>query len=630
VNIGVIEAILRLRDEYSSGIRSAQSSFAGLNTGMRALGATLGALAIGKVAGDIVDAGSKIADTAQRIGISAEAVQKLKFAAEQGGGSMDQVATAMGRMANTMADPSKGVLALMGKLGLDIDAIKAMSPDQAFTKIADAIGKMEDPLQQAHAVNQIFGKGALDLLPAIKAGFQEVGAAAPVMSNATVKAADDMGDAWAKTEGQINALKAKALTPLLNLFLQMPESMQLVVGAVGTLAPSLQGLASIVMMAGGPVAAFTAISTLFTVTLPAAFTAILPFLGPIGILAVAIGAVVLVWKKWDVISDFVKSVYTAIKTWLVDKVVPFLAAAGPLLGPVGMVVTVWKNWDKISTIVQNVYTAVKTWLVDKFAAIVDSIKGKIDAVTGFFANMYDKVVGNSYVPDMILGIESEFNKLKTVMVGPAQAGVNAVLDSFKKLTSGDGLMSILNGFMGIVGGIGGIVSAARAAVSAIRAVWNAFRSEESRLVNDPRDAFIAQFGPGGTGEGSGFRVLANKLHELTGSGELFDMLASARTQSSFEDAVRRIEDALDGWRPGQEEEDGENSFAGGTNGFRNFGSGKWVKLHGVEAVVRPGDVMGGGARELTIPIYVGDRHIETVVVDVLSRAVRRRQPVGAV
>lgn len=111
-----------------------------------------------------------------------------------------------------------------------------------------------------------------------------------------------------------------------------------------------------------------------------------------------------------------------------------------MLGPIGLAITAataiylaWKNWDKITAIVQRVYMAVKTWLVDKLGGIVASVKQKIDAVTGFFRNMYDKVVGNSYVPDMVDGIAAQMARLDAVMVQPVKDATSKAAAAFRDL-----------------------------------------------------------------------------------------------------------------------------------------------------------------------------------------------------
>jgi hypothetical protein len=52
------------------------------------------------------------------------------------------------------------------------------------------------------------------------------------------------------------------------------------------------------------------------------------------------------------------------------------------------------------------------------------------AIEGFFFDMYMKVVGQSYVPDMIAGIGASFAKLHKSMVVPTQQANNAVITSF--------------------------------------------------------------------------------------------------------------------------------------------------------------------------------------------------------
>lgn len=109
-----------------------------------------------------------------------------------------------------------------------------------------------------------------------------------------------------------------------------------------------------------------------------------------------------------------------------------------LTGPIGLVVAavagltfVWVKWgDDIRRIVKDTITAVRTWMVDKFNAIVESVRGKIDAVKGFFSDMYMAVVGGSYVPDMIDGIASEIARLDQIMVQPALAAAGQVNGAF--------------------------------------------------------------------------------------------------------------------------------------------------------------------------------------------------------
>lgn len=492
------------------------------------------ARAIGESARQALDEAGKIADAADRMGIGAEAVQRLAFAAEQGGASLDNVAAAMSKMAQTLGDGKDGTVAQLEFLKLNIDALRAMSPDQAFVTIADAIGKMEDPLKRAEFQQDLLGKGAAKLIPAMIAGFGEVGKAAPLMSNALVAASDETGDKLAAMQKHIDTLKAQALLPLMNTFVKLPESVQVATAGISQLIPSFQSIATMVLAAGGPKAALLALSGLFTTTLPAAFSAILPFLGPVGIIAAAVGAVFLVWK----------------------------------------------NWDKIADIAKGVYDGVKNWMVDRFNAIVDSIKGKVEAVKGFFKGMFDAVVGGSYVPDMINAIGEHFGRLDSLMVGPtfgAARGVEGIFSAMASTVNSitDGLLSSLQGKTAkwgelIMGGLTNIIGAGLNSLISfgISKITDIFTGgEEATHVNPARDAFLSQFGPGGTGPGSGFHELAKMLVELRGTagGALFQALIKADTMQEFNSAVRAIEEAIRKG-PMQAMADLTNSVAGGLGG----------------------------------------------------------------
>jgi hypothetical protein len=89
--------------------------------------------------------------------------------------------------------------------------------------------------------------------------------------------------------------------------------------------------------------------------------------------------------------------------------------------------------EKVVASVQAMIEGVQTWMVDKLNAITESVGRAVDSVTGFFKSMYEAVVGGSYVPDTITGIESEFKKLDTVMVKPTQEGAAEVGTSFSDM-----------------------------------------------------------------------------------------------------------------------------------------------------------------------------------------------------
>lgn len=78
---------------------------------------------------------------------------------------------------------------------------------------------------------------------------------------------------------------------------------------------------------------------------------------------------------------------------------------------------------------QQLVEGVQTWLVDKFNGAVNQVTQSINRVTEGFRVMWDKVVGNSYVPDMVDGVTSEFarmNKAMTSQTTDATGGVDSM------------------------------------------------------------------------------------------------------------------------------------------------------------------------------------------------------------
>jgi TP901 family phage tail tape measure protein len=96
--------------------------------------------------------------------------------------------------------------------------------------------------------------------------------------------------------------------------------------------------------------------------------------------------------------------------------------------------------DLIVSSVQAMYEGVKTWLGDKLSAIFQPVINGVESVKRAFFNMYDAVVGHSYVPDMVDGVEDHFSRLDNVMVKPAKTAADTVTQAFQGLESNIGSM----------------------------------------------------------------------------------------------------------------------------------------------------------------------------------------------
>lgn len=83
--------------------------------------------------------------------------------------------------------------------------------------------------------------------------------------------------------------------------------------------------------------------------------------------------------------------------------------------------------------IRKMVQGVREWVVNKLGAIWQSVVGKIETVKKAFFNLYDAVVGHSYVPDMVDGIAEQMRRLDTVMVQQADKATEATAEKFRNL-----------------------------------------------------------------------------------------------------------------------------------------------------------------------------------------------------
>lgn len=84
-------------------------------------------------------------------------------------------------------------------------------------------------------------------------------------------------------------------------------------------------------------------------------------------------------------------------------------------------------------LMQQLYQGVKTWLQDKLSGVWTFVLGKIETVKKAFFNLYDAVVGHSYIPDMVDEIGQNMARLDTLMVDKAADATKKTANKFREL-----------------------------------------------------------------------------------------------------------------------------------------------------------------------------------------------------
>lgn len=83
---------------------------------------------------------------------------------------------------------------------------------------------------------------------------------------------------------------------------------------------------------------------------------------------------------------------------------------------------------------RSLYTGVKSWLVDKWGSIVAGVQAAVNRVKAAFRGLYHAVVGGSYIPDMVTEVKAWMQRLGSdALVDPATAATKEAAESFRRM-----------------------------------------------------------------------------------------------------------------------------------------------------------------------------------------------------
>lgn len=390
-----------------------------------ALPFTLAAGAVGfslsQMMSKFLSVGDGIDKASIRIGVSAERLQSLRYAANLSGASADTLDKSMAKLNENMAKAAAGkneeLASLFKKLGISLKDANGNLRNAAdvMPQFADAIQRNTDAGLRARMMIAAFGEEGQRLVPMLEGGsgaLQEMEDRAKrlglVMSGDDVKAAAALGDRFSEL-GMVfdsfgNTLSAKiapVLTPIIDDLVEfIAKNKEAFAGRVSqAVAQFAQAIKRIDFqaLADGCMKAFDAIGRVFDA------------IGGFETVLKAIGAI-LAGKVLMGLASFSGSLLTLGVSFakLIPLVIKVGASFAGMLGPIGLIVAavgtaaalIIANWDSIGPKVKEVWEKISGWASEKmqeikaaFSAAGDLIAGVWSKICGQIESLWDDVVG---------------------------------------------------------------------------------------------------------------------------------------------------------------------------------------------------------------------------------------------
>lgn len=143
-----------------AGVKNALGSVAGM------MGMGLGAAAAVAGVKKLIDGMDEIGKGAAKMGVSVEAFQKYQFAADRTGTSFAAVQSGITRIKKLAGEAAAGLRSgtdAFAMIGMSVEQIKALNPEQLFDEVTKRLNVMEDPTLRDAAAAALLGRNFTEL-----------------------------------------------------------------------------------------------------------------------------------------------------------------------------------------------------------------------------------------------------------------------------------------------------------------------------------------------------------------------------------------------------------------------------------------------------------------------------------
>jgi len=155
---------------FNRGLSAARRAVFSFKSGLTALVGVAGLGLLVKKTLETVDANKKLAD---RMGLSTKQLGGYELAATLAGESITTVQKALEKMEKNLGETQMGLsTAKLGvdALGIELEKINALSPDERFKQIADGIAALSTQQEKNVVATQLFGKAGAKMIQVFEMG----------------------------------------------------------------------------------------------------------------------------------------------------------------------------------------------------------------------------------------------------------------------------------------------------------------------------------------------------------------------------------------------------------------------------------------------------------------------------
>lgn len=162
----------------------------------------------------LIDQAAQFQDIADKTGGSAEGFANFAVSAKVAGVEMETIATASTKLSKALFsidEESKGAAEGLKAIGVDLQTLKALKPDEQIKLVAQQFGQYADGANKAAAAQLIFGKNGAELLKFFK-DYTDSGGDVNILTAEMIQKSDDFLDAQTRLRTELGLIASALAT----------------------------------------------------------------------------------------------------------------------------------------------------------------------------------------------------------------------------------------------------------------------------------------------------------------------------------------------------------------------------------------------------------------------------------